>query len=176
MIRLKTDKEIAIIKKGGAILESILDEVISLVKPGVTTAELETLACELMRQVGGKPSFKDYQSSPKDKPFPTALCTSINFEVVHVPAIPGRVLNPGDIIGIDIGMIYEGLFTDMAKTVAVGPISNLAKRLLKVTEAALYKGIDQVKPGNSVWDIGKAIEDYVLANGFSVVKDLAGHG
>lgn len=176
MVSIKTDRDVKILKEGGAILGSILKEVSARVKPGVITSELENFACQLIEGAGGRPSFKGYRPGGKGRAFPTALCTSVNYEVVHAPAIPARELKTGDIVGIDVGMEYRGLFTDTAVTVGVGAISNEAKKLLKVTRKALYKGIEVMRPGAKVSDIGKAIQDYAESNGYSVVRDLVGHG
>ena len=209
MIILKTEKEIEIIRQGGKRLAGVLRRLGKEVKPGVTTAYLERLACELIERAGGKPSFKGYQSKYDRKPYPTALCISINDEVVHAPALPSRILRAGDIVGIDVGMRYpsyassfakasadkkasagkpakvtrgasgllvDGYFTDMAETFAVGKVSPEAKKLMNVTEKCLKLAIKTIRPGSTLNDIGRAIEDYVLANGFSVVRDLVGHG
>jgi methionyl aminopeptidase len=182
MISLKSKEEIAVMKEGGAKLSAILKQVAALAVPGASTGDLEALACELISKVGGRPAFKGYRSSFDDRPFPTALCTSINDEVVHGPAHPSRVLKEGDIIGIDIGMEYPfgkgktGMYTDMAVTVAVGKVSKEIQKLLAVTQESLRLAIEQVKPGNRANDIGGAIQDLVESNGFSVVRDLVGHG
>ncbi len=179
MIILKTDKEIEIMRQGGKRLARILAAVVKAVKPGVTTAALERLACELIAKQGGAPAFKGYRADFNRKPFPTALCLSINDEIVHAPSLPTRILREGDLVGIDVGLRYparEGLYTDMAVTVPVGKVSPDAARLIDVAKKSLKLAIKEVKPGNKLGDIGKKIEDNVLANGFSVVRDLVGHG
>lgn len=182
MITYKTEDEIAMMRQGGKILASILKKVSAKVKPGATTGQLEILACDLIKKAGGRPSFKDYKSIPGDVPFPTALCTSINNEVVHAPALPSRELESGDIIGIDIGMEYpygpgkKGYYTDMAVALPVGKIGSKAKKLLRITKKCLDLAIKQVKPGKTINDIGNAIQTFAEANGFSVVRDLVGHG
>src|SRR3989344_4646795 len=149
MIIYKTKEEIAKIREGGQILAKILDQIGKEVKPGVDTVYLEEMACRLIEEAGGRPSFKGYKSG--GKPFPPALCTSVNNEVVHTPAIPGRVLDSGDIIGIDIGMEYpsrkgeKGFYTDMAVTIAVGKVSEQAKKLIRVTRECLDSAIKQMK-------------------------------
>jgi methionyl aminopeptidase len=171
MIIIKTEKEIEIMRQGGKRLAGILKRVGKEVRPGVTTAHLERLACELIERAGGKPSFKGYQSKYDKKPYPTALCISLNDEVVHAPALPSRILREGDIVGVDIGMRYpakEGYYTDMAATFAVGAISREAKKLLEVTKKSLKLAIKTVRPGSTLNDIGRAVEDFILANGFSV--------
>jgi len=193
MIIIKTEKEIEIMRKGGKILASILKKILNEIKPEVTTGLLEEMACEMMNKAGGRPAFKGYVTSLDEKPFPTCLCTSINSEIVHAPSLPSRILKDGDIIGIDIGMEYPafenalkgkpdynypvtGYYTDMAYSIGVGRISNEAKKLLKVTKKALELAIKKAKPGNTINDIGYTVESYAESNGFSVVRDLVGHG
>jgi methionyl aminopeptidase len=171
---IKTAEEIEIIAQGGQILRKILLATANLVKPGISTWELNRFAENAITQAGGKPSFKNY-GEPKN-PFPAGLCTSINDVIVH--GIPSKqaILNPGDIIGLDIGMQYQGLYTDTAITVPVGQISNLADRLLKTTQECLKLAIQTATVGHTIGDIGYAIQTHAEANGFSVVRDLVGHG
>lgn len=195
MITIKTEEEVRVLRNGGKVLSSVLKEVAKLVRPGATTMDLEEKACELIKKAGGRPAFKGYKQSRRMKGFPTALCTSINDEIVHAPAKPARILRQGDIIGIDIGMEYPiqkkiakniifnkfsklgGYYTDMAVTVMVGDIKDKeVLRLIKVTKKSLSLAIRQVKPGNTINDIGKAIQKYVEGEKFSVVRDLVGHG
>ena len=150
---------------------------------------MENEACRLIEEVGGRPAFKHIEM-PNGLAFPSALCTSINDEVVHGPALPGRTLQDGDVLKIDIGMEYPlnkqkivnpyselgGYYTDMAVTVAVGSVNADNKKLIQATKEALRLGIRQVKPGNTINDIGMAIQDYVEAKGYSVVRDMVGHG
>lgn len=175
-MRIKTEKEIITLAEGGKILSQTLDALIKMLKPGITTADLEEAALTMMAKAGAKPAFKGYRSSKKDKPFPTALCISLNHEVVHGPALPSRTINDGDIVSIDIGLEYKGLFTDMAKTVAVGNVPGETKRLIKTTEKSLELALKKVKPGLSLYELGKTIEDYIEDQGFAVVKQLVGHG
>jgi methionyl aminopeptidase len=194
MITIKTKQEIEVLRAGGKILSRILKKIAAEVKPGVSTEKLEKMACEMIEAAGGRPAFKDYEMG-SGRYFPTALCTSINNEVVHGLAIPGRILKEGDIIGLDIGMEYPvtkkeaekfniknrysdlgGYYTDMTYTLPVGKISKDAKRLLDVTRKSLEIGIREAKPGNSLNKLGAAIQNYVESEGFSVVKDLVGHG
>ena len=176
MIIIKTKEEIEKIAEGGKILSWILKQLVNEVKPGVTTGRLEELALRLMEEKGARPSFKGYQSSKQERPFTTALCTSINEEIVHAPALPSRELKPGDILSIDVGIKYKGLYTDMATTIPVGKISKEAKKLLKITRKALELGIKQVKSGNYISDIARAIQELAEKNGYSVIRDLVGHG
>lgn len=179
MVLLKTPQDIIHLKKAGHTLASVLSMVLSEVKPGVTTKHLDELAEKKIREAGCIPAFKNYKNEASDPPYPSTLCTSVNNEVVHAPASE-RILKEGDIIGIDIGLEYradeKSYFVDMAKTVGVGTISEQAQKLLEVTKHALDLAIQQVKPGNLVSDIAKAVQPYVEQNGFSVVRQLVGHG
>ncbi|MDO8592575.1 MAG: type I methionyl aminopeptidase [bacterium] len=176
MITIKKENEIEILRQGGKILGGIMKKLLAEIKPGASTGQLEQMADNLIREAGGRPSFKGYKSKKNDQPFPTALCACVNNEVVHAPSLPPRQLKSGDIINIDIGMQYQGLYTDMAATAATGKASREAQRLIKITKQALELGLEQVRPGNNLNNIGKAIEQHVLAGGFSVVRDLVGHG
>lgn len=182
MIIIKTAKEVEVMRRGGKILAGILSEIAKMAGPGVTTGDLEEAACRLIKKSGGRPSFKGYKSMLETKAFPTALCTSINEEVVHAPALPARPLQNGDIVGIDVGMEYpygrdlRGYYTDMAVTVAIGRVSRIAKELTNVTRKSLILAIKRIKPGNTLNDIGLAVEQCAKTAGFSVVRDLVGHG
>ncbi len=170
----KTKEEIDAIGEGGKILRDILHRTAELAKPGVSTWELNEFAQKEMRKVGARPSFIGY--GDKHNQFPAGLCTSINDVIVH--GIPSKtdVLEEGDIIGLDIGMEYKKLYTDTAITIGVGKISTVANRLIKVTKESLDLALKQVKPGNHIGDIGHAIQTAVETAGFSVVRDLVGHG
>lgn len=166
---IKTKKEIEIIAEGGKILANIMKELGDMVRPGIKTLELNRAAEALILKSKGKPAFLGYRG------YPAALCTSVNEEVVH--AIPSkRELEEGDIISLDIGMEYKGFNTDMARTFAVGNISPEVKKLMEVTEKSLEIGIKEVKPGKTLGDVGFAVQKYVEENGFSVVRELCGHG
>ena len=169
MITIKTPEEIKIMAEGGKILAKIIKELEKEVRPGITTKELDRLAESLVLKSGGKCSFKGYQD------FPACLCTSINEEIVHV-APSNRVLKKGDIISLDLGILYKGFHTDMAITVPVGKIDPEVQRLIRVTKKALKRGIKKVRPGNTFGDIGNTIQRYVESQGFNVVRDLCGHG
>lgn len=182
MIIYKTTEEIKTMREGGKILACILDKVAKMVKPGISTGELEAEAVRLITEAGGRPAFKGYKTHQGAEGFPTALCTSVNDEIVHAPSLPSRLLKEGDIIGIDVGMEYpfrkdtKGLYTDMAVTVPVGKIDPRVEELLAVTKNSLKLAINKVKSGNSLNDIGTAVEEYAEKAGFSVVRDLVGHG
>lgn len=173
---IKTHEQIEGIRRSCRAMALIFAEIEQLVKPGVTTEELENKTCELMAKVGGKPAFKGYKTHARAIPFPSALCISINHEIVHGPALPARILQEGDIVGIDVGMNLNGYFSDMARTLAVGKISSKAQKLLDVTKHSLSLGIDQMKVGHTLNDIGTAIQKYVEKEGFGVVRELVGHG
>lgn len=173
---IKTKEQIEGIKKSCRELAIIFAEIAKMVAPGVTTEELENKAVAMMAAVGGRPAFKGYKTYSRAIPFPSALCISINQEIVHGPAVPARILQTGDIVGIDVGMELNGYYSDMARTLPVGEISSVAKKLLMVTERALALGIEQMKPNNTLNDIGTAIQKWVESNGFGVVRDLVGHG
>lgn len=177
MIAIKTQEEIQIMAEGGKILAKIMKELIGKVKPGITTKELDRLAESLIFKYKGKPSFKGYQGSRGElaEPFPATLCTSINEEIVH--SVPSdRTLKEGDIITLDLGILWKGFHNDMAVTVSVGKIDPEVGRLIKVTKKALKRGIKKVRPGNTAGDIGNTIQRYVEGQGYNVVRDLCGHG
>ncbi len=175
MIIIKTDSEIQRLKKGGPILARILREVAAAVKPGITTKSLDDLAYKLIIAAECKPAFLNYRPDSADIPYPATLITSVNEEVVH--GIPNdRVLKEGDIISLDLGLNYEGVFLDHAITVGVGEIKPKDKELLSITQSALAEGIAAIAPGGTVGDIGYAIEQYVKPYKLGIVRDLSGHG
>jgi len=145
---IKTLEQIEGIRKSCHEMAVIFDKLIPLVKPGLDIGDLESVACKLIAEVGGRPAFKGYKTHKSAVPFPSALCVSVNNEIVHGVAIPGRILYNGDIVGVDVGMELGGYYSDMARTLPVGEISPKAQKLLEVTERALYLGIDQMKAGN----------------------------
>lgn len=170
----KKPEEIELIAEGGKILGGILLRAAEMARPGISTAEINDFAEQEIIKAGGRPSFVGY--GHRKNPFPAGLCTSINDAVVH--GIPSHedILQEGDIIGLDIGMEYKGLYTDTAITVPVGKISPLAQELIDVTKKALDEAIKQVKPGNTIGDIGYITQKTAEDAGFSVVRDLVGHG
>lgn len=169
MLDKKTNSEIVILQEGGKILSQILRAVAEEVRPGITGLELNQLAEKLIIEAKAKPSFKNYRG------FPSALCVSVNQTVVH--GIPNKqTLQEGDIVGLDLGLKYKGLYTDMALTVGVGKISQEAQQLLKVTKKSLEIAISQVGPGKGLEEIGRAIEKFIKPHGYGIVQDLAGHG
>ncbi len=175
MIIIKTDSEIARLRKGGPILARILQQVAHAVKPGVTTKTLDNIAHALITEAGCTPAFLNYKPDGADRPYPASLITSINSEVVH--GIPGEaVLKEGDIIALDLGLKYDGVFLDHAITVPVGAIAAKDKQLLSITKSALDEGIAAIKPGATVGDIGYAIESFVKPYKLGIVRGLSGHG
>ncbi len=169
MIKLKTKEEIQIMAEGGKILAAALKEVEKMVKPGITTLELDRAAEAFILKAGAKPAFKGYEG------FPYSLCASVNDVIVH--GFPSDyVLKEGDIVGLDLGVLYKGYNTDMAVTVGVGEISYEAKRLLMVTKKAMKMGIKKARAGVTTGDIGNTIERYVETQNYGVVRDLCGHG
>ncbi|MDT7897375.1 MAG: type I methionyl aminopeptidase [Armatimonadota bacterium] len=166
---LKTPDEIARMRQAGIIAYQALKTVAEAIAPGVTPKELDALAESVIRRHGAVPSFKGYRG------YPAATCIAVNEAVVH--AIPtDRPLQEGDIVGVDLGVHFQGVHVDTGITVPVGRISPLARKLLRVTAEALYRGIAQAKAGNTIWDIAAAIQDFVERHGFSVVRELVGHG
>ena len=175
MTILKNIEDINKLREGGKILASVLYEAAKKAVPGAKTIELDKLAEKMIREAGGRPSFKNYKTPDDKTPYPASLCVSINEEVEH--GIPGeRVFKDGDIVSLDLGMEYKGFYTDSAVTVSVGNISEQAKKLIETTKEALNLGIVAVKNGVFVGDIGYAVQTFAEKNGFNVVRKLVGHG
>jgi methionyl aminopeptidase len=173
MARTKSAQELERMREACRIVAEVLRLIGQQVRPGVTTGELDSAAEQYIRSRGGIPAFKGY--GPSDNPFPATLCTSVNEEVVH--GIPGRrVLTDGDIVSVDVGVLKDGWYGDAARTFAVGTISAETQRLLRVTEESLNLGIGAMRSGNRVHDISSAVQVHVEEAGFSVVRDLCGHG
>lgn len=171
-IVIKSPQEIAAMREAGQINARALDAVRQLIRPGVTTAELNVAAEEVIRKHGAIPTFKGV---PGAYPYPASICTSINEQLVH--GIPGkRKLQSGDIISIDCGSTFEGFVGDSAFTMGVGEISPTADQLINITEQALYEGIRHLRSGNRVGDVSAAIQTYVEAAGFYVTREYTGHG
>jgi len=169
MIFYKTEEEIELIKQSGDVLGRAHAEVAKNIKPGIKTLELDRIAYQFIVENGGKPSFKGYRG------YPATLCISVNDQVVH--GIPGEyTLKEGDVVSIDCGVILKGFHSDSAYTYPVGTVSDETTKLLKVTKESLFLGIEQSVSGNRIGDIGFAIQTYVEKQGFSVVRELVGHG
>lgn len=177
MSLIKTPDEIAKLKRGGELLSRTLREIREACVAGVTTQALDAIAQKRFAEAGGKASFLGYRIGQDGPTYPGALCVSINEEVVHGLPVPARVIKDGDVVGLDIGVWYEGLATDMATTVIVGtPNDPRAFDLVKDTRESLVRALDAVKAGNWIGDIGAAIEDYLKPKRYGIVKDLVGHG
>ena len=170
MIPIKTPQEIAIMRKGGRILAGIMDELIAQAQPGASTAQLDKIAEGKILKAGAKPAFKNYQG------FPATLCASVNEEEVHAIPSPEKILKEGDIITLDLGLIYKGYYSDMARTVPVGEIEKETARLVRVTREALEFGIKKTRAGVTVGDVGNTIQRFVEERGYGVVRELCGHG
>ncbi|GAB4402208.1 MAG: type I methionyl aminopeptidase [Anaerolineales bacterium] len=169
MVTLKSSRELKLMREVGRIVAQVLEAMKAKAAPGVTTAELNEEAERLIRKMGAIPSFKGYHG------YPAAICTSINEQVVH--GIPdGRRLNEGDILSVDVGAIYKGYHGDAAITIPIGTVSPEARRLLEVTEGALWAGIAKARAGLRTGDISAAIQEWVESRGMSVVREYTGHG
>lgn len=169
MIHIKSQREIETLRESNRIVARVLQELKNMVSPGTTGKELDQTAEKMIDQMGGIPAFKGYRG------YPASICVSINEQVVH--GIPNSsAFRQGDIVSIDLGVIYRGYVGDAALTVPVGAVDLESMRLLEATEAALMKGIEKAREGNRLFDISAAIQSHVEANGFSVVRDFTGHG
>lgn len=169
MVTLKSPREIEKMRRSGKITSRVLTQLMQTVRPGITTGDLDEIAEREIRTAGGIPTFKGYNG------FTASICASVNDEVVH--GIPGsRTLHDGDLLSIDIGTTLDGYVSDSAVTVPVGTVSDAARRLLEVTQACLTVGIEQMRSGNHVGDIGAAVQAHAERHGFGVVRELVGHG
>lgn len=169
-VTIKSEREIELMREAGRILAIVHEELAAFIKPGITTLDIDKKANEIIKSYDCIPSFLNYNG------FPASVCTSINEQVVH--GIPSKktILRDGDIISLDAGVIYKGYQSDAARTWPVGEISEEAKKLIKVTEQSFYEGIKFAKAGNHLHEISAAIQEYAESFGFSVVRDLVGHG
>ena len=168
-IKITNPAEIDILRKAGKILSSIIKELKSSLTTGMTTKDIDAKAQVLMQKYGVKPAFKGYRG------FPASICASVNEGVVH--GIPdSRVIKKGDVVSIDVGIIYDDYYSDTAVTVAIESINPQVQKLLEVTQQALYKGIERARAGNHLSDISFAVQNYVELHGFTVVRDFVGHG
>jgi methionyl aminopeptidase len=169
MITLRSAREIEAMRRSGKITAKVLARLMESAKPGMTTAEIDALAEAGIRDLGGVPTFKGYRG------YPASVCTSVNDRVVH--GIPGSdVLRDGDLLSIDLGTTFDGYVSDSAVTVPIGDVSDEARRLLDVTQECLMRGIEAIRAGNRVGDIGFAVQQHAEANGYGVVRELVGHG
>ena len=175
MISIKTEEEIEIMAEAGKRLAKVVSGLKNLAKPGIKTIEIDAEAERLIRSLECVPAFLGYTPGGAGEPYPATVCSSVNDGVVH--GRPTKYeLKSGDILKIDLGLIYKGYYSDMAITLGVGKISEEEQKLISVTREALQLGIAAAKPGNTLGDIGFAIESFVKKNGFAVVDDLTGHG
>lgn len=175
MITLKSADDIRKMRRAGAILAGLLTDLKNLVKPGISTGEIDSYAEDYIRKNGAVPSEKGYVV-PGFPPYPASICASINDEVVHGIPSNDRILKDGDIVSVDVMACYEGLHADACYTYAVGSISLQRQALLDVTRESLERAIAQVKPGATLGDIGHAVESYAVPKGYGVVREYAGHG
>lgn len=173
---LKSESEIEIMDEANRIVRSILAELVDLVRPGTSTIEIDRYAEESIRKAGAVPAFKGYPHRNDGRDFPGTACTSVNDEVVHGVPSARVVLKEGDILSVDLGAIFRGYYGDAALTYPVGKVDGLADRLLRVTQGSLAVAVDRARPGNRISDIGHAVQSLVEAEGFSVVREFAGHG
>jgi len=177
MIKLKNLEEIEILREGGKRLAEILSTLASQVVPGVSALELEEEARRLIREGGDRPAFLGYRPQGAQRPFPAALCVSINDEIVHgIPNETEKIIKEGDIVSLDFGILHRGLVTDAAVTVPAGVIDEQSKKLIEITRTALERGIEAALPGKTIGDIGAAISKVVRPSGFVLADDLVGHG
>jgi methionyl aminopeptidase len=176
MIRIKTPQEIAAMKRGGEILSRVLSSLMAACVPGARTADLDLMARDLIQKSGGKPSFLHYRIHKDDPAYPAAVCISINREVVHGLAVPDREIKDGDLVGLDLGMWYEDLATDMAATVVAGKGSVEAERLNADTRESLERALAVVKEGAWIHEIGQTVEKFLAPKGYGIIRDLCGHG
>lgn len=169
-VTIKSKTEIELMREAGKILARTHEELGKAIKPGISTYEIDRLGEEIIRSYGCIPSFLNYQG------YPASICVSVNDEVVHGIPSKKRILKEGDIVSLDAGVIYKGYHSDAARTHAVGEISNEAKRLIDVTRESFFEGIKFAVSGNHLVDISRTIQNYVESKGYSVVRDLVGHG
>jgi methionyl aminopeptidase len=174
VIQLKAPEEIEIMRKASVIVAEVLAELRAMVRPGVTTEDLDRMAEELTRKKGAVPAFKGYEVA--NRVFPASLCVSINDEVVHGIPSAYRVLREGDIVGLDFGVRYQGFYGDAAITVPVGKVSAAATELMKTTRDALQAAIEEVRPGRRIGDVSAAIQATAERNKFAIVREFVGHG
>ncbi len=176
MIHLKNSDEIALMRRAGRVTADVLEKMRELVRPGVSTGELNEAAEEYILSCGGKPVFKGFKLSRSVPPFPGTICASINDEIVHGIPDYERRLEEGDILSVDVGVLLNGYCGDAACTYPVGSISPERQALLDVTETSLNKAINAAQEGNTLGDIGYAVESYVKPLGYGIVRDYTGHG
>jgi len=176
MIVRRSQTELEKMRTSGMLVFEILHKLGAMVEEGMVTNDLEVAAAKMMSDAGAKPAFKGYKPQSAAVPYPYILCTSVNDEIVHGMPSRTRKLVKGDIVSIDTGLSLNGYYGDSAITVPVGEINDSVKRLLQVTKESLELAIDQMRPGNRLFDVSGAVERHVVANGFSIVREMVGHG
>ena len=169
-IEIKTSREVKLIKKSSQIVAKVLNEIIDIIQPGMSTKDLDTFAEKRIREMGATPSFKGYHG------FPASICSSVNNEVVHGIPNKNKIIKNGDLVKIDTGAYLDGYHGDSCVSICIGSVKKEVERLSNVSHEALYAGLKKIKAGNTLLDIAGAIEDVVKKNGFSVVEDYTGHG
>ena len=169
-VTIKSPREIELMRESNRLLEIVHDELGRMIRPGISTLDIDRAGEKLIRELGGVPNFLNYEG------YPASICTSVNEEVVHGIPSKHRILREGDIISLDAGMIVNGYHSDAARTYAVGRISPEAEKLIRVTKECFFVGIEHARAGNHLHDISNAIGDYAESFGFGVVRDLVGHG
>ncbi len=169
-VEIKSSREVKIMRKASHIVASVLREINQMVEPGQTTGDLDAYAEKRIREMGATPSFKGYHG------FPASICASINNEVVHGIPSSKRLIKAGDLLKVDTGAYFDGYHGDSCITICVGEVPDPGSHLSRVAQEALMAGLGQIKPKNTLLDIAGAIEDHVIANGYSVVEDYTGHG
>lgn len=169
-VTIKTERELDLMREAGRLLAMVHEDLAKEIKPGMSTLDVDRIGEEMIRDLHCIPSFKGYNG------YPASICVSVNEEVVHGIPTEDRILNEGDIVSLDAGLIYKGYHSDAARTVGVGEISEEAKRLIEVTTSSFFEGIKYAFAGNHLHQMSRAIGDYITANGCGVVRDLVGHG
>ena len=169
-VSIKTAREIELMRQSARLLEDVFASLEAAVRPGISTKEIDRLGEKLIREHGCEPNFLHYNG------YPASICVSVNDEVVHGIPHNAHILQEGDIVSLDAGLIYKGYHSDMARTFGVGEISEEAKKLIQVTRQSFFEGIKMAKPGNHLYDISNAIDSYVTPHWYGIVRDLVGHG
>jgi len=169
-VSIKSAREIELMRESCRLLEDVFSQMADAIRPGISTKEIDRLGEKLIREHGCEPNFLNYNG------YPASVCVSVNDEVVHGIPHDNHILQEGDIVSLDAGLIYKGYHSDMARTFAVGEISEEAKKLIEVTRQSFFEGIKQAYAGNHLYDISNAIDDYVTPHGYGIVRDLVGHG
>ena len=169
-VTIKSKHEIQLMREAGKRLEDVHNQLAEIIRPGISTLEIDQFGEKAIRAYGCIPNFLNYNG------YPASICVSVNDEVVHGIPKKNRILQEGDIVSLDAGLIYEGYHSDAARTYGVGKISDEAARLIRVTRESFFEGIKLAQPGNHLFDISEAIQNHVESNGYSIVRDLVGHG